>query len=179
MLEIIIPETELFSNQLSIFFKTSKSRLQLEHSLISISKWEQKYKRAYLTTRDKTLSESIDYIRCMTLNKQEDSNVYLALNKEHMKTINEYINDSMTATTIPKTGSGGKQEILTSELIYYYMIKFNIPFECQKWHLNRLLTLIEVCAFKESPPKRLSTNEIFARNKALNEARKQKYRTKG
>lgn len=179
MIEIIVPETELFNNKTSEIIRVQKARLQLEHSLISISKWEQKHKKPYLTEQAKSYLETIDYIKCMTLNIQQDLNIYLALKNEHIDKINSYINDSMTATTIPKKSSSGKQEVLTSELIYYYMLEFGIPFECQKWHLNRLLTLIEVCAFKKSPPRKMSTNEIYARNKALNDARRKRYHTKG
>lgn len=178
MFEIIVPASELFDNKTSRYIYTKETKIQLEHSLISVSRWESKWKKPYLSEGNKTFLESIDYIRCMSLSKGVDQNVYLALTKKQIDQINDYINDSMTATTINKIKSG-KKEILTSERIYYWMLTFQIPFECEKWHLNRLLTLIEVCSIENGPKEKMPLNEIYSRNKALNEARKAKHHTRG
>lgn len=181
MLLISVPEGELFNNQTSTYIYTKKTDLKLEHSLISISEWEKKWKKPYLAPGSKTYMETVDYVRCMTINKGVDENVYFALTKKNIEDIQSYINDTMTATTVPKNNGPSSKEVLSSELIYYYMIQNQIPFDCEKWHLNRLLTLIEVCSFKNIPPdkRKMPTNEIYARNKAINEARKAKYKTRG
>lgn len=181
MFEIKIPKKELFDNKTNSFILIDKDiNLQLEHSLISLSKWESKWKKPYLTEDKKSYLESIDYIRCMTISKGIDPNYYFALTTNDTSLISKYINDTMTATTITKIEQQTKkQETLTSELIYYYMIQFQIPFECEKWHLNRLLTLIEVCGVKGSPEKKMSMKDVYARNKALNAARCKKFNTRG
>lgn len=181
MLEITIPKQELFNNGTGKFIIIDKAIiLQLEHSLISLSKWESKWKKAYLTEEVKNYLQSIDYIRCMTISKGVNPDYYFALTSKDLNVINQYINDTMTATTITKIDqSKKKKEILTSELIYYYMIQFQIPFECEKWHLNRLLTLIEVCGAKGTPEKKIPMKDVYARNKALNEANRKKFKTRG
>lgn len=181
MLEILIPKKKLFDNKLERFITIDKDiNIQLEHSLISLSKWESKWKKPYLTEDSKKYLESIDYIRCMTISKGINPDYYFALNPDTINEINRYINDSMTATTITKIEqSTKKQEILTSELIYYYMIQFQIPFECEKWHLNRLLTLIEVCSTKGTPEKKMAMKDVYARNKAINEANRKRFKTRG
>ena len=154
--------------------------LQLEHSLVSISKWESKWCKSFITTPNKTLEETIDYIKCMTITPNVKPEVYERLSSENITQINNYIEAPMTATYFNdnKNGKGGRESI-TSELIYYWMISLNIPFECQKWHLNRLIALIRVCQIKNSPPKKMSRGEIMSRNAALNAARKQQLNTKG
>lgn len=127
----------------------------------------------------KTKEEVDDYIRCMTLTQNVDDSSYLNLTKENLDDIGAYIDAEMTATRIKNTKKGGVKERITSELIYYWMIQLNIPFECQKWHLNRLLTLINVCNNKNSPQKKMSKAEIIARNRELNEARRKKLNTNG
>lgn len=153
--------------------------LILEHSLISISKWEAKWHVPFLSSK-KTEEQTLDYIRCMTVNQCVPANVCEHLSLKNVQDISEYINDPMTATTVNGLNSNNhSREIVTSELIYYWMIALQIPFECEKWHLNRLLQLIAVCNVKNTPGKKMSKNDIIARNKALNEARKKKYNTKG
>lgn len=153
--------------------------LTLEHSLISISKWESKWHVPFISS-EKNEEQTIDYIRCMTVNQGIPSNAYEHLSLKNVQDISSYINDPMTATTVNGLNSRNRtREIVTSELIYYWMIALQIPFECEKWHLNRLLQLIAVCNAKNTPGKKMSKNEIIARNKALNEARKKKYNTKG
>lgn len=181
MLDILIPKQELFDNRSGKFINIDKKiELQLEHSLISLSKWESKWKKPYLTEETKTYLESIDYIRSMTISKGINPDYYFALTAKDLDIINQYINDTMTATTITKIEqSTKKKETLTSELIYYYMIQFQIPFECEKWHLNRLLTLIELCSTKGMPEKKMAMKDVYARNKAINEANRKKFNTRG
>lgn len=180
MLKIIVPEKELYDEERNVFLKSRAQELQLEHSLVSISKWESKWKKPFLAKGIKNNNEILDYIACMTLTQNVDPMVYGCMDQSIIDIITEYIQAPMTATTFTKeTKSAASAEIITSELIYYWMISFNIPFECQKWHLNRLLTLINVCNIKNQPAKKLSHNEILARNRALNEQRKAKYKTKG
>ena len=180
MLTITIPAVELFNEETQEFFSTKEQTLQLEHSLVSLSKWESKWCKAFLSKEEKTLEETIDYIKCMTITQNVDPNVYNHLSRSNIIEINKYIEAPMTATTFyEETQKGRGRETVTSELIYYWMISLNIPMECQKWHLNRLLTLIRVCNIKNTPPKKRSRNEIMRRNAALNAARKKKFNTNG
>lgn len=155
--------------------------LKLEHSLISVSKWESKWHEPFISKKAHTEEQTRDYVRCMTINQNVPDSVYENLSSEDIKKISEYVNDPMSATTISDTGGRSKnRDIITSELIYYWMTELQIPFEeCQKWHLNRLLKLIEVCNAKKSPPKKMSQREVIERNKALNAARRAKYNSKG
>ena len=154
--------------------------LQLEHSLVSISKWESKWHKAFLSKKDKTEEEIFDYIKCMTLTQNVDPSVYDHLTVDNVNQIKAYIEDPMTATVI-NTNSSDKsnKETVTSELIYYWMIALNIPSEYQKWHINRLLKLIEVCNVKNSPPKKRSKSDIMRSNAALNAARRKQLGTRG
>ena len=180
MLTITIPATEEFDEIKGEFVYTKEQTLQLEHSLISISKWESKWCKAFLDKKDKTSEEIIDYIKCMTLNKTVDDHVYNCLTQANLIAINEYISAPMTATYFSANEQGKKNsEQITSELIYYWMIALQIPFECQKWHINRLLTLIRVCNIKNTPPKKMSKRDIASRNAALNAARRKQMNTKG
>lgn len=180
MLQITIPSTELWDEQKEEFVYTKEKTLQLEHSLVSISKWESKWNKSFLSSKEKTTEEIIDYIRCMTITQNVDPEIYTRLSNRTIQQIYDYINAPMTATVFSDTGQkGGNRDVITSELIYYWMIALNIPFECQKWHLNRLLTLIRVCEIKNAPPKKMSKRETMSRNAALNAARRKKYNTKG
>ncbi len=179
MLEIIIPGLELYNEQTNEFTCYDDVKLELEHSLVSISKWESKWCKPFLDGKDKTLDEIVDYVRCMTISDNIESDVYDRLTEENLVVINEYIGRPMTATTFNNDKKSTGREIITSEIIYYWMVSFNIPFECQYWHLNRLLTLIKVCNVKNNPPKKMSQKEILARNKALNDARKKELGTRG
>lgn len=181
MLEITIPSTEIWDDENEEFIVFKGAKLQLEHSLISLSKWESKHKKAFLPLKEPTIEEIADYVRCMTINRGVDPLAYRLITSEQDKIIRDYINDSMTATVInhPPEQAGGSKDTLTSELIYYWMVSYNIPFDCQKWHLNRLLSLIDVCHAKNSPKKKYSMKDVMASNKALNAARKAKLHTKG
>jgi hypothetical protein len=154
--------------------------LQLEHSLVSLSKWESKWNKPFLSKDFKTHEETLDYIKCMTINQNIDPDVYNGLTSEHITMINNYIESPMTATTFSDSKQNkSNREIITSELIYYWMIALNIPFECQKWHLNRLLTLIRVCNIKNAPPKKMSKRATASQYAALNAARRKQMNTKG
>lgn len=180
MLTITIPATEMWDEKNEKFIDIKECRLQLEHSLVSLSKWESKWCKPFLFTNDKTAEEIMDYVRCMTLTTNVSPEVYYGLTSENIKAINAYIEAPMTATHFGSERNGsGKREVVTSELIYYWMIALNIPFECQKWHLNRLLTLIRICNIKNQPAKKMSRKEIMSRNAALNAARRKQLGTKG
>ena len=180
MLQITIPATELFDDATQEFKKTKEYVLQLEHSLVSISKWESKWNKVFLSKEEKTYEETIDYIRCMTITQNIPDEAYRCITKSNVDAINKYISAPMTATWFNKEKpTGMNREKTTSELIYYWMIALNIPFECQKWHLNRLLTLIRVCNIKNTPPKKMSKSALMKRNAALNAARRQQYNTTG
>lgn len=180
MLTINIEQVELFNDRTNEFTYLKPIVLKLEHSLISISKWESKWHKPFSTSK-KTPSEMRDYIKCMTINGDIDPAYYEVLSAEDISSIERYINDEMTAATFSnRNGKGTKtQKIVTSEEIYYWMIALNIPFECEKWHLNRLLTLIKICNIKNSPKKKMSKKDIYARNKAINKANRNKYNSKG
>lgn len=180
MLRITVPGTEQWDESKEEFVYTKEQTLQLEHSLISLSKWESKWKKPFLTKEDKTQEETLDYIKCMTLNQNVDPEVYDRLTNENIQEINRYISDPMTATFFSDDKeTKPSREIITSELIYYWMIALNIPDKFEKWHLNRLLTLIKVCNVKNQPPKKRSKQEIMSRNAALNAARRKRFNTKG
>lgn len=180
MLQITIPAVELWDERKQEFVITKEQTLQLEHSLVSISKWESKWCKPFLSKQEKTFEETLDYIKCMTITQNVDPEVYNYLTNKNIEEINEYINAPMTATYFSdEKNSKPSREQVTAELIYYWMIAFNIPFECQKWHLNRLLTLIKVCNIKNQPPKKRSKKEIMSRNAALNAARRKRLNTKG
>lgn len=154
--------------------------LQLEHSLISLSKWESKWKKPFLSKFEMTDEEIIDYIRCMTVTPNVDPEVYLHLSNENIREVQAYIEDPMTATTFSNVDHRApSREIITSEIIYYWMIAYQIPIDREKWHLNRLLTLIQVCDRKNNPPKKRSKRDIMRRNAELNAIRRNKLGTRG
>lgn len=180
MLQITIPAMEYYDETKDEFSSTKEQTLQLEHSLVSISKWEAKWHKAFLSKQDKTYEETLDYIRCMTITQNVNPEVYTRLTRANIEQVNEYISAPMTATYFADDKSAKpSRETVTAELIYYWMIALNIPFECQKWHLNRLLTLIRVCNVKNTPPKKRSKKEIMNQNAALNAARRKQLNTRG
>ena len=181
MLQITVPGIEGFDNAKQEFVQISKDQpLTLEHSLVSISKWEAKWCKPFLAKTEKTLDQTIDYIKCMTLTQNVNPEVYTRLSDENISAVQEYLEAPMTATWFSDDkDSSPNREIITSELIYYWMIALEIPFECQKWHLNRLLTLIRVCNAKNKKPKKKSQKEMIENYAALNEARKKKLNTTG
>lgn len=181
MLRITIPVgEEQWDEANEIFIYPKEQTLQLEHSLIALSKWESKWHKPFLTKQEKTFEETLDYIKCMTLTQNVDPEVYNYLTISCVDQINRYIDAPMTATTFSENKvSRPNREQVTAEIIYYWMITLNIPFECQKWHLNRLLTLIRVSNIKNAPPKRMSRQEIMRRNTALNAARRKQLNSRG
>lgn len=179
MLQLTIPADEQWDESKQEFVYGKEQTLQLEHSLVSLSKWESRWHKSFLSKQEKTYEESIDYIRCMTITKNVDPSVYTRLSKEQIEEVDNYISASMTATHFRKEKSGPNSEPVTAELIYYWMIAHNIPFECQKWHLSRLLTLIRVCNIKNTPPKKRSKRDIMSQNAAINAARRKQLNTKG
>lgn len=181
MLEITIKSLEQFNEKTNEFIKPKEQTIRLEHSLVSISKWESRWCKPFLSKDPKTYEETIDYIKCMTLTQNVDEDIYNYVSKENIKSINDYIESPMTAIRFMKDSNKGSSinEKITSEILYYDMIALNIPFECQKWHLNRLITLIKVCSIKSQPAKKMGRNEILSRNASLNAARRQKLKTKG
>lgn len=188
MLPIDVPGMELWDAKSETFITTKPVHLLLEHSLISISEWESKWERSFLKHGTQTREQLTDYVRCMSLTKNVDPDIYKTLPDSVLKKVTEYIQKPMTATYFPPDErQGGIRDVITAELIYYWMIANNIPFDpCQKWHLNRLMALIRVCSLKNAeanadPKKRRRMNsaEIMRRNAKLNEERLKKYNTTG
>lgn len=182
MLEVTIPEKELFDEDNNEFVKIPETTLCLEHSLLSVKKWESIHHKPFLG-KEKTIEEIIDYVRCMTIpTKKINPEVYKYIPVNVLEQILEYIKDPMTATWFNDANIGGSRsssEAVTAEIIYYWMITLNIPVEFQKWHLEQLLTLIKVCNVKNAPKKKMSKKEAAMQRRQLNAARRAKYNTKG
>jgi len=179
MLKLTTPSRELYDEKNEEFITLKGQTIQLEHSLISISKWESKWNKAFLGKQKKTSEESLDYIRCMIITPNVDENIIHTMDQECVDKVEAYISAPMTATVIGGQKKGANKDVITSEVIYYWMVAHNIPFECQKWHLNRLLTLVSVCNAKNSPPSKMSKKDLIERNRSLNEARKRQFNHKG
>lgn len=180
MFYLNIPYTEMFDERTNEFIQISEQTIEMEHSLISISKWESKWKKAFLSKREKTYEETFDYLRCMAITKNVNPEIYKCITHKQINEINEYISDPMTASYFMETYSKSKNtEVITSELIYYWMISFNIPFECQKWHINKLLALIKVCELKSPYRKKKTKREILEQNVMLNEMRRKQLNSNG
>lgn len=182
MLDITIPSTEYFDDRNNCFIQTREQKLRLEHSLVSLSKWESKWHKPFLSinAENRTWKETVDYVRCMTITQNVDPDIYYALTDDNIKEIEKYISDPMSATWFSnKNNARPSRQVVTSEIIYYWMIKQDIPFECEKWHLNRLMALIRVCNEMDSGGKKMSKKDIYRQNRALNAARKKKYNTRG
>lgn len=180
MLEIEVPACEYWVEETEEFMYYDGCTIKMEHSLVSLAEWESRYKKPFLET-NLSPEEKLVYYRYMTLNKEEvPIDVYLNLTMQDVKAINDYIDDPMTATWFREDKKNARtHEIVTAEIIYYWMIALQIPMECQYWHLKRLLTLIRVCNEKNQPDKKMSNAEILARNRALNEARRKKLNSRG
>lgn len=180
MLRLKVPGIELFDEVLEVFIAEEPFVLELEHSLVSLSKWEQKFEKPFLDAKDKTEEEVYAYIEAMIISEDYPSNILQRLTPENMKEINSYIEAKMTATWFSDKKQPKKsREIITAELIYYWMITFNIPMECQYWHLNRLFTLIKIFSVKNAPAEKTSKRDLLARNRELNARRKAELGTNG
>lgn len=181
MLHIEVNGGEFFNEDTNEFFIVKPQKLVMEHSLLSVSKWESKWKKPFLSDDKKTFEENMDYIRMMTITPNVDPLLYKCLTPKNMDAIRAYIHDPHTATTIKKNDkSNRRSRTITSELIYYWMVANNIPSEYEKWHLNRLLTLIKICSIENNPKKKkMSRNAIYQQNRELNAARRAKYHTSG
>ena len=181
MLPITIPEMEIFNSNTNEFMMAPSVTLQLEHSLISLSKWESKWKKSFISSTDLTLGELADYVRCMTINKVNDDSVYTRLTQKNIDDIRAYIDDPMTATTIRRDAGRSRRRVITTEQIYGWMVSYGIPFDpCEKWHLNRLLMLIEVCGIQQSGGnKKMSRREQAAWQTAQNAKRRARTGSRG
>jgi hypothetical protein len=181
MLKITIPSVDFWDEKKQEFISEPEVILELEHSLVSLSKWESKFEKPMMGETEKTTEETLGYIEAMTLTPEVSPGVYSRLTQQNVDDVNAYIEAKMTATWFPDTGKTGRKEIVTAEVIYYWMIALQIPFECQHWHLKRLLTLIEVCNRKNQPndkSKQMNSKALEERRR-LNEARKARMNTKG
>ncbi len=183
MLTIHIDSKSFWNEEKEEFVTIDGTDISFEHSLLSISQWESKWKKPFLASNDKSVEEIMDYIKIMTLTPVDDS-IYALLSEENIRAIFEYMNDPMTATTfkeseLQQTRSNSKGRFVTSELVYFWMANFRIPIECERWHFNRLMTLIRICAIENSPPKKMNKRDVMNRNRALNKARRAKTGSRG
>lgn len=180
MLGVTVPGVELWDEAREEFVSTSTEVLLLEHSLISLSKWESITEKPFLGDDAKTRDETIEYIKCMTIAPVSSPNVFNNLTSDNFKEISKYIDRKMTATTFTEiAGSHKNSEFITSEIIYYWMVALTIPFECQYWHLSKLLALIRVLNIKNNPPKKMGRREMLTQRRSLNEQRKAQMNSKG
>jgi hypothetical protein len=180
MLKITVPGVESFDEATQEFVDVGEVVLELEHSLVSLSKWESKYEKPFLGQGEKSTEEVLGYVKAMLLTPEVPEETFLRLSEENFHEINEYIDAKMTATWFNEApGAPKSREVVTSELVYYWMVTFQIDWEAQHWHLNRLFTLIRVCNVKNAKPKKMSRSEIAARNRELNAQRKAQLGTKG
>lgn len=181
MLELKIPEVELYDDRIGEFFTIRGQTIRLEHSLVSLAKWESRWEKPFLSKTPMTTKENVHYIKCMTITQNVHPIIFSHIAKYHLKEIFAYMELPMTATTFAKQKEPwkGVRKIVTAEVIYFWMTEFNIPFECQKWHLNRLLTLINVCNLERQPKGKMSAKALAKRNYALNEQRRKRLGTRG
>lgn len=182
MLEIETEQMDFWDEAAGEFVVIKPQKIQLEHSLISLSKWEATWCKPFLSNDNKTDAETLDYVRCMTINKNVNPLVYTNLGRANLEKVNAYVLSKQTATTIHDPSEGravGSRKVYTSELIYSWMVSYNIPLECEKWFLNRLITLIRIIQIENQPKKKQSMSAIAARNRALNAARRKELGTHG
>lgn len=183
MLILEIPDSDYWDSKHKKFVTQPGAILHLEHSLVSLSKWESIHQKAFLGKEAKTINETLDYVKCMTLDPDIPPEVYQGLTNDSIKKVNEYVANPYSATKFPNFGStnvgSNIHDVMTSEVIYYLMFAYNIPKECETWHLNRLLTLLRVFDIKSNPQKKMPRRELAERNTRLNEERRKQLHTKG
>lgn len=179
MLQLEVPAREFYDEVNGLFINFKQESLQLEHSLVSLSKWESTWCKPFLGNDKKTDEETADYIRCMTITQHVNPIIYNSLPDEVIEQVEKYINRPMTATWFSNNSVQKSSEIITSEVIYYWMIALGIPIECQKWHLNRLLTLIRVCNIKNQAPKKQNKKDMLNSRNQLNKMRREQMHTSG
>jgi len=181
MIKITIPPSELWDDNRQEFITiTEPIIIPMEHSLVSIHEWEKQWHKPFLKKfPKKTTDETVSYLACMSLRDDVDPKVFYAIPKGEMERINKYIEDPMSARTKSSGQRSAKRETITAELIYFWMFTYNIPYECREWHLNSLLSLIELCSIKNTPPKKMSASQKYAKYNALNNARRKAFHTKG
>lgn len=180
MLRIVVGATENYDESTTEFVSQGGTAIELEHSLLSMSKWESEYEKPFLGTTEKTGEEVLSYIRCMCLTPDIPPELFYNLSEDNLTAVNAYIDRKMTATWFSEQpGAPKTSEVITAELVYYWMTVFQIPFECETWHLNRLFTLIRICNIKQAKPKKMSRGELAARNRELNARRKERFNTTG
>lgn len=179
MLEITVPANEIYHPGECRFIKIPTCVLTLEHSLISVAKWEAKWHTPYLNAKKRTHEQDLDYIRCMAIGPIKNEYVFSVLSPENIEQIQTYMDDTMTATTFSKDSRPPSRKIVTAEVLYSRMFANHIPMECQKWHLNRLITLIKVCESNNGPQQKMTKRETATHYAEQNALRKAKYNTKG
>lgn len=180
MLRILVSAEEIYNEETQEFTKVGGTTLEMEHSLLSLSKWESKFQKPFLDQVEKTSEEVLAYIYMMILTEDVSEDIIMQLSNENIQQIKDYIDSSQSATIFYDTQQRpGKKETITSELVYYWLLSFNIPFECESWHLNRLFSLIRICGIKNSSDNKMSKKETAAYNKALNEQRRAQLGTSG
>lgn len=181
MLKVLVPVQEMFDDENNRFVYKTFS-LEMEHSLISLSKWESKFEKPFLSEDEKTPEETLAYFKMMTLTPDVPDEVFDNLTQDNINQIKDYIQAKMTATWFREEKnqrSPRRKQAVTSELIYYWLVSLQIPFEVENWHLERLMTLIKVCNEQNKQPKKMSKRELMNKNRALNEQRRKQYGTKG
>lgn len=183
ILHITIPGKENWDSVKEEFIYEEDAELYLQHSLVTVAEWEARWKISFLDTDNKTPEQITDYIKIMTINQNEvDDSVYKRLTKENLDEINRYLKDEMSATTITDHGtpeSNGRNEIITAEIVYYWMFSHNVPVEFENWHFNRLITLLKTCNIKSNPDNKMTKQETAKMYAEMNKARRQKYNSKG
>jgi hypothetical protein len=179
MLRLAIAKNELFNEETSSFVTSEGFVLELEHSLVSLSKWESKHEKPFLGSENKTDEQVLDYVKMMIVGDEPPPEVFSRITNEEFDEVNTYINAKMSATWFNERKKAVKTEVITAEIIYYWMISLGIPFECQDWHLNRLLTLIKVCNYKNAPKEKMSKSEAARQQREINEQRRSQMGTKG
>lgn len=175
MLRITVPgRDDILDEETGEIYSFPDTVLEMENSLVSISKWEAKFKKSFFRKEEKSHAEVLYYIKCMTLNSVPWY-VYRGLTRDNEEKIRAYLENPHTATVIRKNGGKGpaSTKFMTSELLYYYMTELNIPFiPCENWNINRLLTLIDVCCEEKKPKKKMSSRDVASQYRALNAARR-------